>query len=63
MFIDPDFSYLGASPDALVQCKCCGKGHLEITCSCYMLHQNKDPKEACMDDHYHVTLDENEKVG
>lgn len=60
LFIDPDFPYLGASPDALVQCKCCGEGLLEIKCS--FVHQNKDPKEACMDDHYHVTLDENENV-
>lgn len=60
LFIDPNFPYLGASPDALVKCKCCGKGLLEIKCS--FVHQNKDPKEACMDNHYHVALDENENV-
>ena len=60
LFIDPDFPYLGASPDALVKCKCCGEGLLEIKCS--FVHQNKDPKDACLDDHYHITLDENENV-
>lgn len=60
LFIDPSNPYLGASPDGLVSCKCCGEGLLEIKCS--FTHQHKLPKEACMDDHYHVTLDENENV-
>ena len=60
LFIDNKAPYLGASPDALVKCKCCGQGLLEVKCS--FTHQKKEPREACFDDHYHVTLDENENV-
>ncbi|XP_062577470.1 uncharacterized protein LOC134239315 [Saccostrea cucullata] len=60
LFIDPDAPYLGASPDGIVKCKCCGEGLLEVKCS--FVHQNKTPREACLDDHYHVRLDENENV-
>ena len=31
-FINPDVPYLGASPDGLVWCDCCGEGCLEIKC-------------------------------
>ena len=31
-FIDPSKPYLGASPDSIVNCKCCGKGVLEVKC-------------------------------
>ena len=27
-----DLPHLGASPDGLIECKCCGKGCLEIKC-------------------------------
>ena len=30
--ISLDHPFLGASPDALVECKCCGKGVVEIKC-------------------------------
>ncbi len=30
--IDPSFSYLGATPDGIVMCDCCGKGVLEVKC-------------------------------
>ena len=29
LFINPDVSHLGASPDGLVSCDCCGEGCLE----------------------------------
>ena len=32
LFINPDFPHLGASPDGLISCKCCGEGLLEIKC-------------------------------
>ena len=60
LFIDPNFPYLGTSPDGIIQCKCCGEGLVEIKCS--FVHKNKNPKDACLDDHYHVYLDENENV-
>ena len=32
LVIDPKFPFLGASPDGMVCCSCCGKGVLEIKC-------------------------------
>uniref|UniRef100_A0A1X7TJH5 PHD-type domain-containing protein n=1 Tax=Amphimedon queenslandica TaxID=400682 RepID=A0A1X7TJH5_AMPQE len=31
-FVSTDYPFLGASPDGLVECSCCGKGVLEIKC-------------------------------
>ena len=33
LILNPDFLYLGASPDGIVNCSCCGVGCLEIKCS------------------------------
>ena len=32
LFINPQFPILGASPDGIVECECCGVGVLEIKC-------------------------------
>lgn len=32
LVINPDWPHLGASPDGIVDCSCCGKGTLEIKC-------------------------------
>uniref|UniRef100_T1IP68 YqaJ viral recombinase domain-containing protein n=1 Tax=Strigamia maritima TaxID=126957 RepID=T1IP68_STRMM len=32
LFLSSEFPYLGASPDSLVSCDCCGKGICEIKC-------------------------------
>ena len=32
LFIDCERPYLGASPDGIVICKCCGKGVVEVKC-------------------------------
>lgn len=32
LFVDSDAHYIGASPDALVQCSCCGLGVVEVKC-------------------------------
>lgn len=32
LVIDPKYPFLGASPDGMVCCSCCGKGVLEIKC-------------------------------
>ena len=32
-YIDVDMPFIGASPNGLVECSCCGKGLLEIKCS------------------------------
>ena len=31
--INPSWPYVGASPDGMIHCMCCGKGTLEIKCS------------------------------
>ena len=32
LHVNPQFPHLGASPDGLISCSCCGKGLLEIKC-------------------------------
>ena len=32
LFIDPKWPFIGASPDGIICCLCCGKGALEIKC-------------------------------
>lgn len=32
LFVDMKSPYIGASPDAIINCKCCGTGVLEIKC-------------------------------
>ena len=32
LFINPQWPYIGASPDSIVCCHCCGRGALEIKC-------------------------------
>ena len=32
LVINPDWPHLGASPDGIVNCSCCGQGTLEIKC-------------------------------
>ena len=32
LIIDPAYPYLGASPDGIVNCKCCGRGLIEVKC-------------------------------
>ena len=36
---NPIFPHLGASPDGLIPCDCCGKGLLEIKCPYSVRHQ------------------------
>jgi hypothetical protein len=31
-YVHTEYPFLGASPDALVECKCCGKGVVEVKC-------------------------------
>ena len=32
LFVDSEHPYIGASPDGMVNCACCGKGVLEVKC-------------------------------
>lgn len=60
LHVDEEHPFLGASPDGLISCKCCGEGLLEMKCS--YLFKNKTPQEACTDHHYRVYLDHNNSV-
>ena len=47
--------FLGASPDAYLSCKCCGKGLIEVKCS--YSHKNDTPYDVVSDSHYHLHKD------
>jgi len=32
LFVDSEKPYLGASPDGIIECTCCGRGSLEVKC-------------------------------
>uniref|UniRef100_A0A8C6NJ99 YqaJ viral recombinase domain-containing protein n=1 Tax=Nothobranchius furzeri TaxID=105023 RepID=A0A8C6NJ99_NOTFU len=52
--INPSFPELGATPDALVYCGCCGKGCVEIKCP--YTHHNHKLLQAGEDDTFCLTL-------
>lgn len=54
LIVREDYPYLGASPDGIVECKCCGKGLLEIKCP-YTL-RNETVRDICKDKSYHLYL-------
>lgn len=62
LFVSQKTPYIGASPDGVVSCKCCGKGIIEIKCS--DLYKDKTPYEACLlsQNKYNLCLDENQLV-
>ena len=59
MFVDTERAYLGASPDALVTCACCGDGLLEIKCprSIVMEEPNSNNWEALISKPQDVNTD------
>lgn len=51
LFISTERPYIGASPDAIVTCECCGKGVVEIKCPfCFKeeLPADDNPSNFCM---------------
>lgn len=52
--------FIGASPDAIVDCKCCGQGLVEIKCS--FTYKDELPSIAANDDHYHLYTNENNQI-
>ncbi|KAL9963241.1 hypothetical protein ACROYT_G032421 [Oculina patagonica] len=50
LFLSTDHPYLGASPDGLVHCKCCGAGACEIKCP--FCHKNDDIATATKDKNF-----------
>ena len=55
--INPDIPYMGASPDGVVSCDCCGKGVLEVKCP--FKHRNNTIAEACEDKEFCLKKDVN----
>ncbi|XP_057693346.1 uncharacterized protein LOC130916556 [Corythoichthys intestinalis] len=49
-FIHKEFPYIGASPDSLVKCDCCGEGLLEIKCS--FSHKDSTIESAIQDKNF-----------
>jgi hypothetical protein len=54
------YPFLGASPDAHLSCKCCGKGLIEVKCS--YSHRHETPYDVASDPHYHLYRDTNDVV-
>eukprot|EP00731_Ephydatia_muelleri_P003205 Em0001g3205a len=52
LFINPLYPHLGASPDGLVSCLCCGAGVIEIKCP-YSI-RNSDPSTAAETSHFYL---------
>jgi len=47
LFINPEFPYIGASPDAIMSCDCCGTSVVEIKCPFCTRH--KEIVDACQE--------------
>ncbi|XP_071111108.1 uncharacterized protein [Haliotis cracherodii] len=53
LFLKSAYPHMGASPDGLVECDCCGRGCLEIKCSFCMRDENfKDSDEGIDSQHF-----------
>ena len=52
-YISEDNPYIGASPDGLVSCKCCGTGSIEIKCpfckKCDVISDATDDPKFCLE--------------
>lgn len=56
LHVDPSTPHLGASPDGLISCDCCGKGIIEIKCPYKFRHT--DPCDICDPSFYLEKTDE-----
>ena len=59
LVIDQAIPFIGASPDGIVSCTCCGKSIIEIKC-CFS-RQNERAMDIAKSGTYHVLLDDNGK--
>ena len=48
LFINPKWPFIGASPDGIIECDCCGKGTVEIKCP--YSHRAESIEKAAMSD-------------
>ena len=58
LHVNPSFPHLGASPDAIVNCECCGTGVVEIKCP--LKHRDVHPHNGTDPGFYLVHIDDNE---
>lgn len=64
LVINPQWPFIGASPDGVIECSCCGKGVLEIKCpfchrdSSIISAAKEDPKFCLKEVDGKLTLDE-----
>ena len=57
LFIDPSNPFMGASPDGIISCLCCGVGTLEIKCPFKCRHQSIS--EASDDSSFYIKKQDN----
>ena len=58
LFVHPDMPFIGASPDRIITCECCGKGALEVKCPFCA----KDGLPDCEDKNFCMELKEDKWV-
>lgn len=56
LIVDPNVPFLGASPDGILQCKCCGTGVLAIKCPYKFRNYTLD---QIFNENYYIQSDEN----
>ena len=67
LILDPEFPFMGATPDGLVNCKCCSSGVLEIKCPFSCKHKgfktvaSENPSFFLVDDNGSLKLKEDHK--
>ena len=47
LFLSTEFPFIGATPDSMVSCDCCGKGCVEVKCP--YCHKDDTVEQACSD--------------
>ena len=60
LHVNPNFPHLGASPEAIVNCECCGTGVVEIKCP--FKHRDVHPHNVTDPGFYLVHSDDNEII-
>ena len=58
MFINPQWPFIGASPDGIITCECCTKGVLEIKCP-YCHHEESIKSAAANSSNFCLVEQEN----
>lgn len=62
LILNPNFPFLGASPDGILSCNCCPQRLLEIKCPFKYRFQSPTSEDALSDKAYCLRTDENNKI-